>query len=123
MLSNNKTYANNNLRDVQKTFNDGVCTIYGAYERELGKCKGKFCFAYESVGVLHFFQAQQNNIQIDKSISIQLNDISVDPQDVVNINGTWYRVIRIQYHDNKKPNYWTLSLSRSEFEYEVENDY
>lgn len=121
MLNNNKTYTNNNLRDVQKCFNDGVCSLYSTNERVLGTLKGKFYFANESVGIGHFYQAYQNNISIDRAISIPMNSITIDTQDVVKINDVWYKIARIQYKDNKKPRHWVLSLQRSVFSYEVAN--
>lgn len=122
MLSNNKTYENNNLRDVQKVFNDGVCEIYEANERVLGTFKGKFFFAKESVGIAHFYQAYNNNITIDKAIAIPYNDITIDSQDIVKVDNVWYKIARIQYKDNKKPKFWVLSLQKSQFSYEVQDD-
>lgn len=122
MLSNNKTYTNNNLRDVQKCFNDGVCELFSANERVLGNSKGKFYFAKESVGIGHFYQAYNNNISIDRAISIPMNDITIDSQDVVLLDNIYYKIARIQYKDNKKPKHWVLSLQKSNFSYEVAND-
>ena len=73
MLSNNKTYENNNLRDVQKTFNDGVCDVYEAEERFITKYKGRFQFCNESIGITHFYEAYANKIGIDLIISIPYN--------------------------------------------------
>lgn len=120
MLSNKKTYKNDNLRNVQKTFNDGVCEVFEANERVLGQKLGTFRFAYESVGIAHFYQAYNNNVSIDSSISIPCNDITLNSQDIVLIEGVYFKIARIQYHDNKKPHYWTLSLQRSPFNYVVE---
>lgn len=117
MLAKKKTYNQNNLRDVVKVFNDGVCFVYVANEREIQSCKGKFNFAYESIGVNHFYQAYNNNIGIDTQISIPMNNIVVDSQDLVRIEDIWYRIVRIQYHDNKKPKYWTLTLQKDQFSY------
>lgn len=123
MLSNNKTYTNNNLRDVEKVFNDGFCEVYEANERVLGNCKGKFYFAKESVGIAHFFQAYNNNVSVDTAISIPYNNITINSQDVVKLDDEWFDIVRIQYKDNKKPKHWTLSLRRSQFSYtEASND-
>lgn len=122
MLTNNKTYKKNNLRDVQKSFNDGICTLFSAYERKIEKYKGSFYFSNESVGVDHFWKAYNNNIEISRSISIPSNSITVDPQDIVNIEDSFYKIVRIQFHDNKKPNYWTLALEKVPFEYEVAHE-
>ena len=126
MLNNNKTYENSNLRDVQITFNDGICTIFKAIERKLIENIGNFDFSNGSVGVGHYFQAYNNNISIDRIIRIPLND-KIDPQDVAQIGEEFYRIVRIQYKDDKRPKYMSLSLQRSAFQYinavpEEEND-
>lgn len=121
MLTNKTTYRNDNIRNVQKVFNDGICEVYEANERVLLQSQGKFRFAYESVGINHYFQAYNNNISVDTSISIPCNEITLDTQDVVLIDNIWFRIVRIQYHDNMKPNYWTLSLSKANFNYTVED--
>lgn len=117
MLTNKNSYKKDNLRVIQKTFNDGVCEIYTTNEREVLLLKGKFFYAQESVGISHYFQAYNNNISVDTSISIPCNNITVDSQDLVKIDSTWYKVVRIQYHDNLRPFYWTLSLQKSQFSY------
>lgn len=119
MLTHNKTYTKSNLRDVEKTFNDGVCEVYSANERVLGTLKGKFYFAKESVGIAHFYQAYNNNVLIDCAISIPYNNITINSQDVVLLGGVWYKIARIQYKDNKKPKHWILSLQKENFGYEV----
>lgn len=122
MISNHKSYKKNNLRDVEKTFNDGICFLYQANERTLGRRIGKFYFAYESVGINHFYQSYNNNVAIDKAISIPINNETVNPQDVVKIGCEWYTISRIQYKDDKRPHHYILSLSRSPFKFvEVEN--
>lgn len=123
MLTKKKTYNNNNIRDTIKTFNNGVCDVYVAEERTIGQHKGKFNYAYESVGINQYYQAYNNNIGVDMAISVPQNDITIDTQDIVKINDDWYKIVRIQYHDNKRPFYWTLSLQKSQFSYvEVVSD-
>lgn len=116
MLNNNKTYENSNLRDIEKTFNEGVCYVYEANERELTSFKGKFYFAIESVGLNHYFQAQNNNIGIDRMIGVPLNDL-IDTQDIVKIDDVFYRIVRIQYKDYNRPHYISISLQRSPFNF------
>lgn len=116
MLNNNKTYENSNLRDVQITFNEGVCRVYKANERELIKYKGAFNFGIGSVGVAHYFQFYNNNISIDRIINVPLNN-KIDTQDIVEINDMYYVIRRIQYKDNKKPDYLAISLQRSPFNF------
>lgn len=113
-LSKNK----NNLRSATKTFNDGQCSIYKANERVLESSKGLFRFCNESVGLNQFWQGYINNIGVDRSISIPLSNASISVQDVVFIGTDIYTINRIQYHDNAKPHYLTLSLSKARFSYQ-----
>lgn len=121
MLNNNKTYTKENLRDVQKVFNDGVCEVFAAQERCLLNSKGKFNYSNESIGINHFWQAYSNNVGLDMSIGVPANHITIDSQDVVKIGDDFFRIVRIQYKDNRKPKYWVLSLSKEQFSY-VEGD-
>lgn len=116
MLNNNKTYENSNLRDVQITFNEGICSVFEAKERELISYKGDFNFSIGSVGVAHYFEFYNNNISIDRIINVPINN-KIDTQDIIEINNVFYRVQRIQYKDNKKPNYLAISLQRSPFNF------
>lgn len=119
MLKTKITTNESNLRDRLITFNDGVCYLYEANERKIINNKGKFNFKNESIGIAHYFQAYNNNISLDMAISIPYNNITIDTQDIVEINGIYYRISRIQFHDNKSPKYWTLSLTKQPFSYEV----
>lgn len=105
-----------NLKDVRKNFNDGVADIYQAEERVLTEKIGRFNFSIESVGITQFFQAQVNNIRIDMAIGVPFNEL-IDNQCIVNIGDEWYKIVRIQYKDNRKPNWWLITLTRSEFNY------
>lgn len=116
MLNNNKTFENSNLRDVEITFNDGVCFVYQANERELTSLKGKFYFVNESVGLNHYYQAQNNNIGIDRMIGVPFNEI-IDTQDIVKIDDVFYRIVRTQYRDYHRPHYISISLQRSPFNF------
>lgn len=121
MLNNNKTYENSNLRDVQKTFNDGIVRIYSAKERKLIRLKGEFMFSNESVGSNQFYEAHVNNINIDRSIGVLANDI-ITLQDVAKIDNVFYRIVRIQYKDNNKPHWLNIVLERSVFNYEIDTN-
>lgn len=105
-----------NLKDVRKTFNNGVCDVYQAQERTLTENIGRFNFSIESVGVSQFFEAKLNNVRIDMAIGVPFNEL-IDNQCVVNIGTQWYKIVRLQYKDNRKPNWWNISLTRSEFDY------
>lgn len=120
MLQKNKrNYNDSNIRNVQKTFLDGICSIYTATERQLSSLKGSFYFSNESIGYGHYWEAYNNNVSLERAISIPICSLTFDTQDVVVIGTTYYTISRIQFHDDKKPNYWTLSLSKAQFSYEV----
>lgn len=114
MLNNHRVNTNKEIRQVQKTFNDGVCTIFEANERTLIRKKGKFFFSNESVGVGHYYEAYNNNISVDRQIGVLINDI-IDTMDIVKIGCDYYRIVRMQYKNNRKPNYWVISLSKCNF--------
>lgn len=118
MLTNNKTYNKTNLRDIQKSFNDGICYVYQANERQLGDFIGQFHYANESVGINQYWNAQVNNVNIDLAISIPTSIKEITNQDVIKIDDIFYNIRRLQYHDKGRPNYWTISLSRSVFSYD-----
>ena len=120
MLTNNKTYQKTNLRDNQITFTDGVCFIYSSQERTLKELKGKFYFSRASVGIKHFWEAYANEVVVDESINIPFNNITVNPQDICKIGNEFFKIVRVQFHDNKLPNYWQLSLERQPFDYKGE---
>ncbi len=117
MLSNNKTFANNNLRDVQKTFNDGICKVYEAEERTLTKYKGFFHFSNETVGLNTFFDNNVRGVQIEKAIGIPINPI-LSKLDILKIDDDFYKIIEIQTKDKKKPHFFKVLLEKDVFDYE-----
>lgn len=100
-------------------FTDGVCFIYSAQERNLINLKGKFYFSRGSVGIKHYWEAYANNVAVDETINVPVNGITINPQDICKIRNEYFKIVRIQFHDNKKPNYWALSLQRQPFPYEM----
>jgi len=120
MLQKNKrNYNDSNIRNVQKTFTDGICSIYTATERLITNLKGSFYFSNESIGYGHYWEAYNNNVSLDRAISIPYCNLVFDTQDIVVIGNDKYTISRIQYHDDKRPFYWTLTLSKAQFSYEV----
>lgn len=116
MLNNHKVNTNKELRQVQKVFNGGLCYVFEAKERTLLSYKGKFFFSNESVGVGHYYEAYNNNISVDRAIGVPFNKI-IDTMDIVKIDGVYYQIVRMQYKNNKKPDYWNISLTRSPFNF------
>lgn len=117
MLSNNKTFANNNLRDVQKTFNDGFCVVYEAEERTLIKNKGFFHFSNETVGLNTYFENNVRGTEIEKAIGIPVNPV-LDRLDILKIDDCFYKIVEIQHKDKKKPHFFKVFLKRDVFDYE-----
>ena len=121
MLNRNKTYDNSNLRDVQKMFHDGVCGVYQAHERVLGKLIGKYYFSRESVSYERYYDAVQNSETAVIAIGIPVSNIQFDTGMIVVINGEQYRIDHAQFKNYEKPNWYKVYLRRSEFIY-AEND-
>lgn len=117
MLHNNKTWDNSNLRDVQKTFNDGLVYVYKAKERTLIEEKGYFHFSNETVGVKTSFDNYINKDVIEKAIGIPKMD-GIVPQDIVKIDNVFYKVMKTQRKDNKKPNFLKVFLKEEKIKYE-----
>ena len=117
MLHNNKTFDNSNLRDVQKTFNDGICEVLQAHERTITSSKGIYYYSNETVGVKAYFEANINSDVIELAIGIPLVD-GISPQDIVLINTVYYKIVNIQRKDNKKPNFLKLFLKKDKIRYD-----
>lgn len=106
-----------NLKDVRKTFNQGSCEVYNANERTLVDKIGRFDYSIESVGISQYYQARINGLRIDLGIGVPYNEL-IDNQCIVKIKDEWYKIIRLQYKDNRKPNWWLITLQKSEFSYD-----
>lgn len=107
---------NSNVKDVKKCFNGGVCYIYQAQERRLTKLIGKFNYSIESIGVTQFYEARVNNIAIDRAIGVPFN-VLIDNQCIVQIGNIYYSIVRMQYKNANKPDWWNIVLARSDFNY------
>lgn len=110
-----------NLSTIKKTFNQGLCIIYQAQERRLTKLVGKFEFSIETIGVVQFYQARVNNVGIDKAIGVPFNAL-IDNQCIVQIGNIFYKIVRLQYKDDRSPKWWHITLQRSEFNYVDETE-
>lgn len=105
-----------NLKDVKKVFNDGICYVYRTQERQLTEMVGRFNFSTETVGITQFWEAKVNNIGIDCSIGIPYVE-TVNNQCIVRIGNQFYKIVKMTYKDDLKPNWWKLALERSVFSY------
>lgn len=119
MLSSNKTYDNSNLRDKQKTFNDGILTVYTAEERILKEVKGEFYFSIESVSFDKYLQAHQNSKTVNAAVGIPESNIPVEHNDVVKIGNDFYKVTHAQRKDFESPNWYKLYLEKATIAYET----
>lgn len=95
------------------TFNDGIVTLYQTDENdEIKSSSGKaHCFGSEKVGVTRYYQARQNDIELDKVIHIHMSkEVTTDYAAV--INGTRYKIEQVQQEMNSNPRSTVLSLSQ-----------
>ncbi|MCM1026521.1 MAG: hypothetical protein NC432_08780 [Roseburia sp.] len=108
-----------------QTFNDGVCRICSlenAGEKgrlpvmELREKAGRAPFENRRVGVKRFFDAKQENVEIDKVIRIP-DAYQVSTQDVCILDGIQYGVYQVQSVPGAIPGAQDLSLKRLEEKY------
>lgn len=122
MFKNNKTYDNSNLRDVQKTFNDGLCSVYQLKERMLGDKIGDFRFSNESVTYQRYLEAEQNNQTISRSIGIPKGTKDVLERMAVKIGEDWYLIDHIQLKTYDHPTWLKMFLERTTIPYETDDE-
>ena len=103
-----------------QTFNDGICQIcslknVGEKGRmpvtELSRKAGRVPFEARRVGVKRFFEAKQENAEIDKVIRIP-DAFLVSTQDVCVLDGIQYGVYQVQSVPDAMPGAQDLSLKR-----------
>lgn len=119
MLNNNKTYANKNLRDVQKVFTDGICYVYDIVERNVIKEVGKFYFSDETYSMERLIESHTVNDGILKVIGVVSNNL-INPSAIINIDGINYRIATIQEKNYNKPVWYKIGLTRDNFDYEIQ---
>lgn len=117
MLNNNKTYDNSNLRDVQKTFNDGKVVFYNASERVLEDVKAEYYYSRESISYESYTMAEQNGKTAVVAIGIPYGGTVIEHGDVAKINGDYYMVDHVQFKDSNRPNWYKVFLERSTVPY------
>lgn len=113
MLKNNKMYDSQNLRGMQKLFNDGVVDFYTAEGRVLKEEKARFYFSRESVSFESYTQGSQDSKTSIYAIGIPAQGALIEHGDIALINDEYYFVDHAQYKDDKHPAYYKVYLEKS----------
>lgn len=98
-----------------ETFNDGTVRLYETDDNDniIEENKHTFRFGEEKVGIKRYFEALQNDIQIEKVIHIQKRkDFKYRTDYAAVINDTRYKIEQIQFDNNRNPAVVILSLSQ-----------
>jgi hypothetical protein len=115
------------LPTLTQTFNDGILHIYsveniaesGNLPKDRLKAKiSNLRYSERVVGMVRYWTAFQNQIQINQMVRTQRID-SVNVHDVAVLNGKYYDIVQIQYVQDVEPACMDLSLERLETEYEI----
>ena len=122
MLNDNKTYDNSNLRDVAKSFNDGVVILYNADERILGEQKAQYNYSRESVSYETYQLADQNSRTAVIAIGIPYGGPTIEHGDIAKINDEYYMVNHVQYKDYNHPNWYKVFMTRSTIPFVSEDE-
>jgi len=94
-----KTHANQYNSHVLP-FADGTCGIYTIEKRTVKDKLGQFDFREETVGIQAFTDFQTLGVQIDKVISIPLNDlVEIGRVCKLNQETNFYQIAMIQKKD------------------------
>lgn len=117
MLKNNKMYDSQNLRGMQKVFNDGVVNFYTAEGRVLKEEKARFYYSRESVSFESYTQGSQDSKTEIFAIGIPAQSTVIEHGDVALINKEYYFVDHTQYKDDKHPAYYKVYLERTTIPY------
>ena len=98
-----------------ETFNDGTVKLYETDENDniIEENKHTFRFGEEKVGIKRYFEALQNDIQIEKVIHIQKRkDFKYRTDYAAVIKDSRYKIEQIQFDNNRNPAVVILSLSQ-----------
>lgn len=107
----NKVHANQYNSHILP-FNDGMCTICTIENRTIKERLGNFDFREETVGVKAFTEFQVLGIQVDKVISIPVNNVTeVGRVLKMNQDKNYYRIEMVQKKDTL-PESFRLTLSK-----------
>lgn len=90
------------------TYDDGIVNIYSVVdEAENGlkpkavlKNKAAYYFAYETVGVTRYYEAQRADSQIDETIRIY-QDRTIFADDIAVIDDIQFRISQIQHKEDE----------------------
>ena len=116
-----KTHANQ-YNSKMLPFNDGICKVYTIEKRTVKGCLGQFDFREETVGIKAFAEFQTLGIQVDKVISIPMNNI-VDVGRLLKINqeDNYYKINLIQKKDTL-PTSLRLTLTKTNIKWTDDDD-
>ena len=116
------------IRSKAQTFNDGVVKIYtitntgdpGKIPDPTPSLKLTLRYKRRTIGNTRFYDALQNNAQIDALIRVLENDISV--QDVAVLpDGRQFIIERVQTIEDTAPRVMDLTLRRVEQNYDLKS--
>lgn len=107
---------------ISQSYNDGLVQIYAVtsdearpgYQPKPGLTpKGKLAFEVRRVGIQRYYQAQQNQVQIDKVIRVQ-RGFPITTQDVAVVVGEkdQYEIYQVQTVDDVYPPSYDLTLTK-----------
>lgn len=104
---------------TSEAFNDGVVTIYvnnsvggiGDIPRENLEKRVTLRFRERTVGIKQYYEAMQHWGQVSRKLrTLRRDDVSV--LDIAEVNGSYYRILQIQYIEDIKPNVMDISLEK-----------
>lgn len=108
-----KTHANQYNRKMLP-FNNGYCKIYTIEKRTAKDKLGQFDFREETVGIRAFTDFQVLGIQVDKVISIPLNNVAEIGRILrINQDDYFYQITAIQKKDSTLPKSLRLTLTKT----------
>lgn len=107
---------------ISQSYNDGLVQIYAVtsdearpgYQPKPGLTpKGKLAFATQRVGIQRYYQAQQNQVQIEMVIRVQ-RGFPITSQDVAVLVGNTeqYQIYQVQTVDEVYPPSYDLTLTK-----------
>lgn len=107
-----KTHANQ-YNSKMLPFNNGTCGIYTIEKRTAKEKLGQFDFRNETIGIRAYTDFQLLGVQVDKIISIPINDVAEVGRILrINQDENFYMITAIQIKDTL-PKSLRLTLQKS----------
>lgn len=110
-------------RNITQAYEDGLVTVYAVSDggvpgyQPVEEPEVKIVLRYEeqTVGVTRYYQAKQNDINIERLIRVPRCKVEITNQDIaVTEDGKRYRIDRVQSVENVWPKSIELTLVRLE---------